>query len=229
MAEPPNRRPDGRRRSCPQAAFQRACRGMSVTVRRCPAVGRSQWSNPTQDSASGNSLNALFEAATDCFHHRMPDWETFAVVTGGVAGALVGLFFVAVSIQTQKIMRSIEVRNRAGQVLVDFAVVMLTAVLLSVPSQSPRTLGAELSALGLVFGILLELLERRAKSVDPVPLARLLKRVNANVVVAGGLVATGALLLAGIDWAMFVVVPTTCFALISGLTSAWLPLTRLPD
>jgi hypothetical protein len=114
-------------------------------------------------------------------------------------------------------------------VLVDFAVVMLTAVLLSVPSQSPGTLGAELLTLGLAFGVLLELLERRAKNVDPLPLARLLKRVNANVVVAGGLVATGALLLAGIDWAMFVVVPTTCFALISGLTSAWLLLTRLPD
>jgi hypothetical protein len=53
--------------------------------------------------------------------------------------------------------------------------------------------------------------------------------VNANVVVAGGLVGTGALLLAGIEWAVFVVVPTTCFALISGLTSAWLLLTRLPD
>ena len=83
-------------------------------------------------------------------------------------------------------------------------------------------------ALGLAFGVLLGLLERRAKSVDPLPLARLLKRVNDNVVVAGGLVATGALLLAGIDWAIFVVVPTTCFALISGLTSAWLLLTRLP-
>jgi hypothetical protein len=42
--------------------------------------------------------------------------------------------------------------------------------------------------------------------------------VNANIVVAGGLVATGALLLAEIDWVIFVVVPTTCFALISGLT-----------
>src|SRR3954453_19851451 len=107
----------------------------------------------------------------------MPDWETFAVVTGGVAGAPVGLFFVAVSIHTQQIIRSVEVRNRAGQVLVDFAVVMLTALLLSVPSQSPRTLGAELSALGLAFGVLLVLLEQRAKTAHPLPVARLLKRV----------------------------------------------------
>ncbi|GAA1654724.1 hypothetical protein [Georgenia ruanii] len=157
----------------------------------------------------------------------MPGWETFAVVTGGVAGALVGLFFVAVSIHAQEIMRSVDVRIRAGQTVVIFGVVMLSAVLLTVPSQSPRALGAELLALGVVFGGLLELLERRAKSVTAIPLGRLLERVNANVVVAGGLVATGALLLAEIDWALLVVVPTTCFALTSGLTSAWFLLTRL--
>jgi hypothetical protein len=159
----------------------------------------------------------------------MPDWETFAVVTGGVASALLGLFFVAVSIHARAITGSAELRNRAGQTVVDFGVVLLSAVLLSVPSQSPRALGSELLALGLSFGLLLELLERRATSVEPIPLGRLLKRVNANVVVAGGLLTTGALLLAEIPWALFALVPTTCFALISGLASAWFLLTRLPD
>src|SRR4051812_39641393 len=159
----------------------------------------------------------------------MPAWETFAVITGGVAGALVGLIFVAVSIHVQQIMSSVEVRNRAAQTVVDFAVVVLSAVLLAVPSQSPRALGGELLALGLVFGVLLELLEWRATRVAPAPLGRLLKRVNANLVVAGGLVATGALLLAEIGWALFVLVATSCFSLISGLTSAWFLLTRLPD
>ena len=150
----------------------------------------------------------------------MPGWDSFAVVTGGVAGALVGLFFVAVSIHAHALVRSVEVRNRAGQTVVDFGVVLLSAVLLTVPSQSPRVLGAELLGLGLVFGALLALLERRATSADPGPLGRQLKRVNANLVVAGGLVATGALLLADLDWALFVLVATTCFALVSGLTTA---------
>ena len=156
-------------------------------------------------------------------------WETFAVVTGGVAGALVGLFFVAVSIHPQDLGRSGEVRNRAAQTVVDFGVILLGAVLLSVPSQSPQALGAELLALGVVFGVLLEVLEWRAKRGERIRLGRLLERVNANVVVSGGLLVTGALLVAGIDWALFVLVPTTCFALVSGLTSAWLILTGRPD
>ena len=156
-------------------------------------------------------------------------WETFAVVTGGVAGALVGLFFVAVSIHPQDLVRSGEVRNRAAQTVVDFGVILLGAVLLSVPSQSPQALGAELLALGVVFGVLLEVLEWRAKRGERIRLGRLLERVNANVVVSGGLLVTGALLVAGIDWALFVLVPTTCFALVSGLTSAWLILTGRSD
>lgn len=82
----------------------------------------------------------------------MANWDTFSVVTGGIAGALVGLFFVAVSIHAQEIMRSVEVRNRSAQTVVDFGVVLLAAVLLSVPEQPPRVPGAELLALGLVSG-----------------------------------------------------------------------------
>src|SRR3954454_2066033 len=137
---------------------------MSVTVPRCTAAQRStHHAGRTRPGIPfrHQPVHAV-PGSNRFFHHCMPDWETFAVVTGGVAGALVGLFFVAVSIQTQKIMRSIEGLKRADQVLVDFAVVMLTAILMSVPSQSTCTLVPELSALGLVFGILLELLDRRA-------------------------------------------------------------------
>jgi hypothetical protein len=163
------------------------------------------------------------------FDHCVPAWDSFAVVTGGVAGALVGLFFIAVSIRSEGIMTSFDLRNRAGQTVVDFGVVLLTAVLMTVPSQPPRVLGAELLAIGLGTGALLAWLEHRAESVDPVPLALLLKRVNANLVVAGGLVVTGVLLLVGAHWALYVVAATACFALVSGLTTAWFLLTRPPD
>jgi hypothetical protein len=159
----------------------------------------------------------------------MPGWDHFADVIGDAAGALVGLLFVAISINVQKIMRSEGVRHRAGQTLVDFAIVLLTAILLAIPSQSRRALGAEFLALALLAGVTLEILERRAKSAEPGPLGWLLKRINANIVIAGGLALTGALLLAGINWAPFVLVPTTCFALISGIASAWFLLTRLAN
>jgi hypothetical protein len=42
-------------------------------------------------------------------------WDTFAVIIGGAAGALVGLLFVAVSIRVTSIAASPELRNRAAQ------------------------------------------------------------------------------------------------------------------
>jgi modulator of FtsH protease len=36
----------------------------------------------------------------------MQDWDTFALITGGAAGALIGLLFVAVSIRIDSISRS---------------------------------------------------------------------------------------------------------------------------
>jgi hypothetical protein len=124
-------------------------------------------------------------------------------------------------------VKSVEVRNRAGQTLVVFAVVLLAAVLLVIPSQSPSALGVELLALALVFYTVLEILEWRATSADRGPVGRLLKRVNANFVAGGGPALTGALLIAGINWAMFVLVATTCFAYVSGMASAWFLLMRL--
>jgi hypothetical protein len=99
----------GERRSCsggcsPEGRFRApggACSSQCRPARRPSGRQIALGSTPTQESASGSSPNVLFQASTGCSHHCMPDRETFAVVTGGVAGALVGLFFVAVSIHTQ--------------------------------------------------------------------------------------------------------------------------------
>jgi len=42
----------------------------------------------------------------------VPGWDTFAVVIGGAAGALIGLLFVSVSIRIEVISASPDFRNR---------------------------------------------------------------------------------------------------------------------
>ena len=96
----------------------------------------------------------------------MHEWDTFAVVIGGSAGALVGLLFVALSIHAGRIAESADLRNRAAQTLVIFAVVLLIGVLLAIPLQPEWLLGAELLALGILAAGLLIVLDHRAGQTD---------------------------------------------------------------
>jgi hypothetical protein len=64
------------------------------------------------------------------------EWDTFAVIVGGSAGALVGLLFDAISIHAGRITESADLRGRAAQTLVIFAALLLIALLLAIPDRS---------------------------------------------------------------------------------------------
>jgi hypothetical protein len=59
-------------------------------------------------------------------HSLLTGWDSFAVVAGGAASALIGLLLVAVSIRVDVIAASMELRNRAAQTLSLFAVALLS-------------------------------------------------------------------------------------------------------
>ena len=94
----------------------------------------------------------------------MNPWSTFAQVAGTAAASLIGLLFVAVSIRIDFIARSQELRNRAAQTLSLFGTVLLTAILIAVPGQATEVLGAELTALAVIAGGGLFVLDRCAKA-----------------------------------------------------------------
>jgi hypothetical protein len=94
---------------------------------------------------------------------RLEAWDTFAEICGSAAAALTGLLFVAVSIRIASIARSQELRNRAAQTLSLFGTVLIISVLVAIPRQAYRTLGAELVVLAVIAGTGLYILDRRAK------------------------------------------------------------------
>jgi uncharacterized membrane protein len=160
----------------------------------------------------------------------MHEWDNFSVVLGGSAGALVGLLFVAMSIHAAQIAGSADLRNRAAQTMVIFATLLLVSLLLSIPPQPDWLLGTELLVLAVGVGILLIILGRLAGQSDSrSPIARTLQTVNPSTLTAVGVALTGALMLSGVEWAAFVLVPTACAAMVGGLASAFLLLTRLTD
>jgi hypothetical protein len=157
-------------------------------------------------------------------------WDDFAIVIGGAAGALTGLFFVAVSIRVEVIARSSELRNRAAQTLGLFLVVLLTSVLLVVPGQFRPVLGIELLLLGLTAGVTAVVLDRHAKRQrDTRRIAKILENATPNAVTAGLTGGAGIILVIGPQAGLYLLVPAAIAALTGGVVNAWLFLTYLAE
>jgi hypothetical protein len=154
-------------------------------------------------------------------------WDTFAVITGGAAAALTGLLFVAVSIRIDYIARSQELRNRAAQTLSLFGTVLIIAVLMAIPGQGYRALGIELLVLAVIAGAGLSVLERRAKtSRSNQAIAPVLEAITPNTVTSVLLLAAGIVLVLGARAGLYVLVAPVLAALVGGVASTWLFLTK---
>jgi hypothetical protein len=162
-------------------------------------------------------------------------WGLFATVVGAAAASLTGLLFVAVSIRIGVIAKSQELRNRAAQTLALFVTVLFIAILLSIPDQSFRELGAELLALAILAGAALVALDLRARvdrnapGADDDEVASLLEAVAPNGITLALLVVAGALLVFRVRAGLDVLILPSIFALAGGVTSAWLLLTKIPE
>jgi hypothetical protein len=158
----------------------------------------------------------------------VPGWDTFAVVIGGAAGALIGLLFVSVSIRIEVISSSPDFRNRGAATLSLFVTVLLVAILLVVPGQEAWELGAELLVLASALGGVLRWLNRRASAHPSAqPISRVLGVVSPDAITTTFLLAAGVLLLAGVDDGVYVVIPAVIAAITGGVVSAWLFLIRI--
>lgn len=157
----------------------------------------------------------------------MEAWGTFASISGGAAAALTGLLFVAVSIRIASVAQSQELRNRAAQTLTLFGTVLIVSVLLAIPGQAYRTLGAELVVLAVLTGAGLYILDRRAKGgTSNQAIAPILDVVSPNTLTSV-LLAAGTVLLLGERAGLYVLVAPVLAAFGGGIASTWLFLTKI--
>ncbi len=91
-------------------------------------------------------VNAAYDAA---------QWHEFAVAVAGATAALLGLLFVATSINVREILSDSRNVHRAISTLVALATPLVIAVLLLIPGQPNTALGIELVVVGLLAGALL--------------------------------------------------------------------------
>lgn len=161
---------------------------------------------------------------------RLQAWETFAGISGTAAAALTGLLFVAVSIRIAYIAKSQELRNRAAQTLSLFGTVLIVSLLIAIPRQAYPTLGAELVVLAVLTGAGLYVLGLRAKGDrSNQAIAPVLEAVTPTTVTSLLLLAAGIVLALGVPAGLYVLVVPVLIALVSGIVSAWLLLTKITE
>jgi len=160
------------------------------------------------------------------------DWGNFGAVAGSASGALVGLLFVAISLNRDRIARHPQLRASALQALMVFMLPLMIALLLLIPRQPSAALGIELIILGVIHGLGLAIVgrgKRKAGRRSNSRLARLVDVITPNVLTTVLVLAAGASVLAGHANGLYWLAAAVVIALIGGLANAWLFLILDPD
>ena len=152
-------------------------------------------------------------------------WHDFGVTIGGLAGALTGLLFVAVSIKSETLSGSRSLRSRAAQTLVLFMTSALAAVFLVAP-QPGDALGGELVGLAAVSGAVLYVLDRRGGHDQTNRVARYIERASPNTVTALLFGVAGVTFLLTAGGGLYWLIPAAVTSLVGGVVNAWLFLVR---
>jgi hypothetical protein len=155
-------------------------------------------------------------------------WQNFAVTTGGLAGALTGLLFVAVSLRSGALARSRSLASRAAQTLVLFLTPAIGALVLAAP-QPGTAIGAELLAVAAASGGTLLVLDRRAGHGSSSGVARYIERASPNSITAVLVAIAGLTFLLKAGGGLYWMIPAVLASLVGGVINAWLFLVRLPD
>jgi hypothetical protein len=152
------------------------------------------------------------------------DWQGFAEMIGGASGALTGLLFVAVSLNASRIAGHQGLRASAAQTLVLFIAPLVMAAALLTPDQPNWALGAELIAIGGVTSWILLGMRRGVKHTltdDDRQLIAIFNRRGPNVMAMLLFVASGVTLACGAPAGLYLLLPASLVALISGVLNAW--------
>lgn len=152
-------------------------------------------------------------------------WHDFGVTIGSLAGALTGLLFVAVSIKSDTLSKSVSLSSRAAQTLVLFMTSALAAIVLVAP-QPDDALGGELVALAAVSGATLYVLDRRGGHDQTSRVARYIERASPNAITQVLFGVAGITFLATAGGGLYWLIPAAVFSLVGGVINAWLFLVR---
>ena len=160
--------------------------------------------------------------------YEVASWDGFAVAMLGAAAVLVGLIFVALSVNMQAVLRYPWLVSRAAEAIILLVAVLVACTVMLVPGQSAAVLGTELAILGGGVAILVgyRSLGRRA-SIAPEYRHQSDTQAAFGVVALLLFVPAGLSLIAGVGGGLYWLVPATLLCVGVAMLNAWVLLVEI--
>jgi modulator of FtsH protease len=147
-------------------------------------------------------------------------WSDFSVAVVGASAALTGLLFVAMSLHLPQVASSKAHRNRSEATLAALVMLIIVATVGLIPDQSTSLLGLELAVAFAVFLVFYALRSRAYWAGGRLPRSVALRTALGAVITLSG-IGCGVLLLIGLGWAVFLVVPMFLGGVVLGVANTW--------
>jgi hypothetical protein len=160
--------------------------------------------------------------------YAVDGWQNLALAVTAAVATLVGLLFVAVSINLQRILQFPNLPTRAAQTLFLFGTPLATGIFLLVPGQSRAVLSAELLGTAVIIGAVQLRMELRSPVTDKeTTLTWIFGRVSPPILTTGFLAVAGGTLAAAAGGGLYWIVPSVLCGIIFGLLNAWVLLVEI--
>jgi len=156
------------------------------------------------------------------YAYRADGWQPFYGLVGTAAAALAGLVFVAMSFNLRAITKEAPLIARAREAFGGFFNLLLLALIMLIPGQDRRVLGAELIAFGMVLVFVTVALQgRTVRRLPSEHRIRWVLRVTPLNLATVAILVAGAGLLADAFDGLFWLVPTVAIYFVWASLNAW--------
>jgi hypothetical protein len=156
-------------------------------------------------------------------------WSNFFVTSAGASAALVGLLFVAVSINLATILEHAWLPARAALVVIILVDALVCGLIGLVPGLATRTTGAGLLVTGLVASALTAIVQTKARAHAHYNVSAGLAVLQVVAVQIGPLAfaMAGASLVWGFPGGLYWVVPGMLFTFVGAMFVSWVLLIEI--
>jgi hypothetical protein len=156
------------------------------------------------------------------------EWHDLFVATAGASAALLGLLFVAVSINLERILAYEGLPERALETLLLLLGVLIVAIVGLIPAESNVALGLELLFVAAIIAVIvLRLPAARAEETGKEPASWRLSRIGIRLMGTAPLVIGGLSVLLETGGGLYWIAAGIVLAIVGAVANAWVLLVEI--